>query len=124
MKSYIKILSFVFVMCLGVHSAMAQEKMERKMAKSQSHVAGDEEIAKQQTENLNQLVSLSDDQVSKVHAMYIDLQKRMNSTSTSEIDKTQRIADIKEIKALRDSKLKEILTEEQFTTFLKSERVE
>lgn len=124
MKLYIKTLGFLFLMSLGIQTSIAQEKIERKMAKAQSHVSSNEDIAKQQTENLNQLVNLSDDQVTKVHALYMDLQKRMDAAPTSEMDETKRTEYVKKMNALSDSKLKEILTEDQFTIYLKSERNE
>ncbi len=76
-----------------------------------------EERAKNQTERLNKLVKLNDDQKTKVQAINLDLAKKMDAAMKNRDDRDAMRTKMQEIETERDQKYKEILTEDQFKKY-------
>ena len=104
---------------IGINSSNAQEVSGKQSEAAMKQSILDHDSAKKQTFDLHQLVNLNEDQVSKVHDMFLDLDKRQSQISTKSEDAVIKEQIIK-IDSFKNEKLKEILTSDQYGLYLKS----
>ena len=119
MKKYITILGCLTFFFIGMNSSNAQEVNSKQSEAAMKQSIIDHDSAKKQTFDLHQLVNLSGDQVSKVHDMFLDLDKRQSQISTKSDDGVIKEQIIK-LESLKNENLKEILTNDQYGIYLKS----
>lgn len=76
-----------------------------------------EERAKNQTERLNNLLTLSDDQKTKIQTINLELAKKMDEQMGNRGDREAMRAKMQEMDTERTKKYKEVLTDEQFKKY-------
>ena len=103
------VLSVLFVMSIGLVSA------QQRGGGFQNSTP--EERAKIQTDQLNELVTLTADQKTKVQAIFLNDAKKMAEFRTAGGDRDAMMAKMREMNAERDKKFKEILTADQFKKY-------
>ena len=103
MKKIITLGLFAFAMLLGTQSITAQNSLEGIKAE-----------AEKKTESLKKLINLEEDQMNDVYKAFVAMGKRKlsleNETNTEET--------LKRIESNFESKMKSILTQEQFKNFM------
>lgn len=128
MKTYLTFFTLIIIFFMSSFTATSQETdkkkeqeeyaiKKRKLADSQKNALSVEDVAKKQTENLRNLLKLDDTQTTRVYEICFQIEEEMNKLSVSsegEI-KTEEINKIEDVK---DAKMKETLTEDQFKIYL------
>ncbi len=100
------VMTVMFVAAIGLTTAQ-----QRQMPSA-------EERAKNQTEWLDKLVTLTADQKTKIEAINLDLAKEMDTQMKSNRgDRDAMRAKMQEMDKTRDEKYKEVLTDEQFKKY-------
>lgn len=118
MKIFIIVFGFLVFCSSGINSAIAQETINKELAVSGYQELTPAYIAKLQTQNLRQLLSLDDAQVIKVHDAMLNVEQNMVETVASGFSEETKMVEIQKWEALKTQKLKKILTVEQFTRYL------
>lgn len=129
MKTYIALFTLLTVFFGSTVSVTSQEvkKTEaqieynlkkREYANSKKQILKPDDVAKRQSENLQQLLNLNEEQSSKVYVICFAVEKKMEEIST--LSEAKKMSAIKELDIAKDEKFKEVLTEEQFETYMKT----
>jgi len=79
--------------------------------------------AKVAADNMKTSLSLTDAQYKKVYDLNSDFFAKINDVRATETDKTVKGQKIKELNESKVTKLKEILTPEQYTTYIDSKKL-
>lgn len=103
-SSIVKTTTAVVVMLLAVTTASAQDRSEL--------------MAQRQTNKLNAELKLDDTQYKKVLDVNKDFANQISQIKNTQTDKDKKAAALKKLNQQREEKLKGILTEEQFKTYL------
>lgn len=133
MKTYIALFVLLTVFFGSTVSATSQEvkKTEaqieydlkkREYANSKKQILKTEDVAKRQSENLQQLLNLNEEQGSRVYDICFAVEEKMEQIST--LNEEKKMSAIRELDIAKNEKLKEVLTEEQFETYMKSVRTD
>lgn len=104
MKKIVVLMSLFF---LSITIVSAQQR-ERPSA---------EDRAKNQTERVDKVVKLTDEQKTKMQAVNLELAKKADEQMKDRGDRDAMRAKMQEIDSERDQKYKEILTEDQFKKY-------
>ncbi|MEZ4803633.1 MAG: hypothetical protein R2797_12750 [Gelidibacter sp.] len=129
MKTYITLFALVTLFFVGSYSAAAQidKKSEqneyaikkRQMAEAQTRHLTPETIAEQQTENLKELLNLDERQEARIYEICLSVERKMAELSNISSEE-KRMDGVKDLESVKNAKIKEALTEEQYTTYLNS----
>lgn len=106
---------------VGTQPLMSQEVMSQKATNENSFKLTPEQIAKQQTDNLSQLLNLDEDRMLKVHGIFLSIEKKMAQIPT-DMEESKRMVQVNKLEDFKNEQLKEVLDVDQFTAYLKSMR--
>ncbi len=118
MKVFITLFGFLVLVSSGIHSGIAQETKKMELTVSEYKELTPAHIAKLQTQNLQELLSLDVTQVSMVYDTMLNVEQNMVAIVASGISEETKMVEIQKWEVLKTQKLKEILTVEQFTRYL------
>jgi hypothetical protein len=90
-------------------------KKERKV-----EVTTPSSIAKNNADKLKKSLKLNDSQYNDLHAALIDYEVAVDKTTKSKMSKQDQFKKLNELNLKRQNKLKTILTEEQFHSYIMS----
>ena len=123
MKKYFTILGCLALFFIGTQASISQNLQKKQSEAANKQDIIDHDSAKKQTFDLHQIVNLDGDQVSKVHDLFLDLDKRQRLVSSAS-DMKMKDKSLVEIETFKNEQLKKLLTEAQFDMYLKSMRKE
>lgn len=103
---------------LGNHSATAQEASKKELAKAECHKLNAVEISKMQTQNLRELLKLDNTQTISVYEALYEIEKKMEAVTKTDIGEEAKMPEIEKWETVKTETLKEILTTEQFATYM------
>lgn len=118
MKAFMKSFGIITMCCVGLHSASAQEPLKNELAKVEYQQRTSSDIAKLQTQNLQESLKLDDSQALKVYEVMLEVEQKMEAITNSAIVEDAKMAEIGKWATLKTKKLKEILTIEQFSFYI------
>ncbi|MCX7552035.1 hypothetical protein [Xanthomarina sp. F2636L] len=111
MKKYLSLFSFIAIFFIGIQSSSAQDA-----ARQQSP----EEIAKQKTYELHELVQLTGEQQSAIFHMLVEAEQNMGALNKKDITDSLRKDGTKTVNETVQAYYRKILTPEQYETYQKS----
>lgn len=117
MKSYLTLFGFIALFFVGFQTSIAQEDPQTEALKKQTIL--DHQNAKDQTFALHRVVNLSGEQVSKVNEMFLTIEKKQRLIDET-VDKKDLKLKLDNLQAFKKDSLEEILTESQYSVYLKS----
>ena len=129
MKTYLSHFMMLSVFFVSTFSALAQNEAKKseqteyaikkkQTADSKAQLLSAEDVSKSQTKNLQTLLNLDDKQTSRVYDICLAVEKEMRAISAK--DQDTKMSEINALERAKDEKLKETLTEEQFSMYMKS----
>lgn len=95
---------------------------KREYANSKKQILKPDDVAIRQSENLQRLLNLNEEQSSRVYVICFAVEKKMEEIST--LSEEKKMSAIKELDIAKDEKFKEVLTEEQFEIYMKRVRTD
>jgi hypothetical protein len=105
---------FFLVLAISVTGAsMAQDSSKAKPKRSP------EELTKMQTLQYKRKLSLTTDQEPKVSEVLLDYSTKLVAARDSKGGKLKKMQEVKHLTDAKDQSMKEILTEQQYTEYLK-----
>lgn len=114
MKHNIKSILMIGAFMLVVESAPAQSKLDKLMTETTP-----EERAELQSKNMQDRLSLSEDQYQQVQAINLKYAHKMQSIYAAGQGKLQRLKSMKTVSEDKDLELKRVLHPEQYETYRK-----
>lgn len=121
MKDYITYLGCIMLFLVGTQHLKSQEVISQRSTIENSFILTPEQIAKQQTDNLSQLLNLDEDRKQKVQGIFLSIEKKMAQIPT-DLEESKRMVQVNKLEDLKYEHLKEVLTVDQYTGYLKSMR--
>ena len=118
MKVYSMIFVIITIYCLGIHSGSAQEPLKNELARAEYHKFHPAQIAKMQTDNLRELLKLDNTQIVRVYEALYEVEKKMEAVTKTDIAEEAKMNEIGNLEVLKTEKLKEVLTVEQFSSYM------
>jgi|SRR5690606_11385191 len=131
MKKYIALFGIMTLFFAGMQLARAQERSQTQIKTQREDVAKQremgkakaplnaQELAKQQTQELTALVKLDKQQAAEVHALFLNIEEKRSRLATVTDDK-KRMSELQIVETVKEEKLKNLLTREQFSRYLKT----
>ncbi|MGJ8590930.1 MAG: hypothetical protein ACSHXF_00180 [Aquaticitalea sp.] len=117
MKRYITLVCFFVLLLSGMQISFGQENPQTS-EEAMKQTIRENESAKDQTFALHKIVNLNTDQIPKVNEMFLELDKSYKKLSAEMKDSgSTKLQDESEM--MKRAKLKNILTTEQYETYLK-----
>ena len=105
---------FLFAMAISLTGTlMAQDSSKAKPKRSP------EELTKMQTQQLKRKLALTADQEPKVSAVLLDYSTKLVAARDSKGGKMKKMQEAKHLTDAKDQSMKGILTEQQYTDYLK-----
>jgi len=105
---------FLFAMAISLTGTlMAQDSAKAKPKRSP------EELAKMQTQQLKRKLSLTADQEPKVSTVLLDYSTKLVAARDAKGGKMKKMQELKQLTEAKDQSMKGILTEQQYTDYLK-----
>lgn len=105
---------FLFAMAISLTGTlMAQDSTKAKPKRSP------EELAKMQTQQLKRKLSLTADQEPKVSTVLLDYSTKLVAARDAKGGKMKKMQELKQLTEAKDQSMKGILTEQQYTDYLK-----
>ena len=105
---------FLFAMAFSVTGiVMAQDSSKAKPKRSP------EELTKMQTQQFKRKLSLTADQEPKISAVLLDYSTKLVAAKDSKGGKLKRMQEVKQLTETKDQAMKGILTDQQYTDYLK-----
>ena len=98
---------------LLAQSAPAQSKLDKLMTKTTP-----EEMAEMQTKNLEEKLSLSEDQYQQVHEINLKYAHKMQNIYNTDQGKLQRLKSMKAVSEDKDREMKRVLSSQQYNAYL------
>lgn len=118
MNVSIKLFSLLTLFCLCIHSTVAQDTDKDGLSITEFQQYTPLEIAKIQTQNLQESLKLDDAQVLKVYEVMLQIEKEMQAITNKFLDTETKMAEIEKWETIKTEKLKELLTTEQFSIYI------
>ncbi|HQR94390.1 MAG TPA: hypothetical protein PLK14_06995 [Sediminibacterium sp.] len=112
MKQLIRFFLFAMVISLA-GTAMAQDSSKAKPKRSP------EELSKMQTQQFKRKLALTADQEPKVSAVLLDYSTKLVAARDGKGGKMKKMQEVKHLTDAKDQSMKGILTEQQYTDYLK-----
>jgi hypothetical protein len=112
MKQLIRFFLFALTISL-TGNLMAQDSSKAKPKRSP------EELTKMQTQQFKRKLSLTADQEPKVSAVLLDYSTKLVAARDSKGGKMKKMQEVKHLTDAKDQSMKGILTEQQYTDYLK-----
>ncbi|MEZ4803894.1 MAG: hypothetical protein R2797_14055 [Gelidibacter sp.] len=130
MKKTITFFALAALFFVGTYSSTSQEvdkKAEqehyalkkKQMAEAERMALPPEDVAEQQTENLQELLNLDEKQGIRVYEICLSIEREMGKIPADLAD-DKRKTKISELESIKSEKLKEALTQDQYTMYLNS----
>lgn len=105
---------FLLALAISVTAtSMAQDSSKAKPKRSP------EELTKMQTQQYKRKLSLTAEQEPKVSAVLLDYSTKLVAARDSKGGKMKKMQELKHLTETKDKSMKEILTEQQYTDYLK-----
>jgi hypothetical protein len=105
---------FLFAMAISLTGTlMAQDSSKAKPKRSP------EELTKMQTQQLKRKLALTADQEPKVSAVILDYSNKLVTARDSKGGKMKKMQELKHLTDAKDQSMKGILTEQQYSDYLK-----
>lgn len=105
---------FLFAMAISLTGTlMAQDSSKAKPKRSP------EELTKMQTQQLKRKLALTADQEPKVSAVILEYSTKLVAARDSKGGKMKKMQEVKHLTDAKDQSMKGILTEQQYTDYLK-----
>jgi Spy/CpxP family protein refolding chaperone len=105
---------FLLAMTISVAStSMAQDSSKAKPKRSP------EELTKMQTQQYKRKLSLTAEQEPKVSAILLDYSTKLVAARDSKGGKMKKMQELKHLSDAKDNSMKTVLTEQQYTDYLK-----
>lgn len=115
-RKYLTIIGVVLFANAG--SLVAQNLRASQPVETETRSVGDYEYAKDSTYELHKVVNLQSDQISKVNSLFLELRKR-DGQMPEDLDEKSKSAELKKLDTYKMEKLKELLSEVQYDSYLK-----
>lgn len=112
MKYNIKPLIMIMAFVLLAQTAPAQSKLDKLMTETTP-----EERAEMQTKNLQEKLSLSEDQYQQVHEINLKYANKMQNIYSADQGKLQRLKSMKAISEDKDREMKQVLSSQQYEAY-------
>ena len=112
MKYNIKPLIMIMAFVLLAQTAPAQSKLDKLMTETTP-----EERAEMQTKNLQEKLSLSEDQYQQVHEINLKYANKMQNIYSADQGKLQRLKSMKALSEDKDREMKQVLSSQQYEAY-------